>query len=150
MKRLPVVPFLMIASTLLAASDASAQASVASRIDSYIAPFAQAGHFSGQVLIAKDGKPIYEKAFGFANGELGVRNTLDTRIGIASITKSMTSIIVRKFYEEGKLTPETTVSKFIPDFPSGDKITVEMLRTHRSGILHRVMPPDRETIPYTS
>lgn len=150
MKGMPARPFFTIAFCLAAGSSASAQQNFATQIDSYLSPFAKAGHFSGQVLVARDGKPIYEKAFGFANAELGVKNTLDTRIGIASITKSMTSIIVRKLIEEGKIAPDNTVAKYIPDFPNGDKITVAMLWGHRSGIPHRVMPPDRETIPYTS
>ena len=120
-------------SLILTASTASTAAgqTTAQKIDAYIAPFAKAGHFSGQVLVAKDGKTIYEKAFGFANSELGVRNTLDTKIGIASITKSMTSVIVRKLLEEKAIALDNTVSKFIPDFPNGDKITVEMLWRHR-------------------
>jgi CubicO group peptidase (beta-lactamase class C family) len=139
-----------ISFTALLVSTANGQESIPARIDAYIAPFAKAGHFSGQVLVAKDGKTIYEKAFGFANSELGVRNALDTKIGIASITKSMTSVIVRKLIEEKTIALDNTVSKFIPDFPNGDKITVEMLWRHRSGIPHRVMPPENETIPYTS
>jgi hypothetical protein len=42
------------------------------------------------------------------------------------------------------------LSKYIPDFPNGDKITIEMLARHRSGIPHRVMPPEAEALPYSS
>src|SRR5687768_1582196 len=126
--------------SIAAPTSGSAQ-SFAARIDQYITPFAAAGHFSGVVLVARDGKPVYEKAFGFANAEHGVRNTRDTRIGVASITKSMTSVIVRRLVEERKLALDDKVSKYIPDFPSGETITVGMLFRHRSGIPHRVMPP---------
>ena len=127
-----------------------AQADVARRLDAYIRPFADAGHFYGQVVVARNGKTIYERAFGFANAELKVRNQLDTRIGIASITKSMTAIILLKLVDEKKVALTDPVSKFIPDFPNGDKITVDMLANHRSGIPHRVMPPEMETVAYTS
>ena len=140
----------VLALSFLTAATGFAQPSDAEKIDAFITPFAQAGHFSGVVLVARDGKPVYEKAFGFANAELGVANTLDTRIGIASITKSMTSVILRKLLEERKLALTDKVSKFIPDFPVGDKISVDMLFRHRSGIPHRVMPPEMETVPYTS
>lgn len=135
---------------LVPAENGNSQPSLADKLDAYITPFADAGHFSGVVLVAKDGKPVYEKVFGFANTELGVRNTLDTRIGVASITKTMTGVIVRRLLEEKKLSLADKVAKFIPDFPSGNKITVDMLFRHRSGIPHRVMPPESETVPYTS
>src|SRR5215212_4985790 len=139
-----------ISLTVVAASGAYAQADVVKRLDAFITPFAKAGHFSGQVIVARAGRPIYQKAFGFANVELGVRNEVDTRIGIASITKSMTGVILTRLLEQKKLSLEDHVSKFIPDFPNGEKITVQMLAEHRSGIPHRVMPPEMETVPYTS
>ena len=142
--------FRLLLIPLLFGSRLSAQGIEAEKIDAYITPFAKAGHFSGVVVVGRNGKPIFEKAYGFANAELGVLNTADTRIGIASITKSMTAVIVRRMVEEGKLAMTDPVSKFIPDFPQGDKITVDNLYRHRSGIPHRVMPPQAETVPYTS
>jgi CubicO group peptidase (beta-lactamase class C family) len=141
---------LVAALIALSASKGEAQSDVAAKIDAYITPFAKAGHFSGVVIAARGGQPLFEKAYGFASAELGVPNQLDTRIGVASITKSMTGIIVRKLLEERKLSLNDKLSKFIPDFPSGEKITVEMLFRHRSGIPHRVMPPEMETVPYTT
>jgi CubicO group peptidase (beta-lactamase class C family) len=62
----------------------------------------------------------------------------------------MTVVVLSRLVEENKLKLSDTLAKFIPDFPSGDKITIEMIRQHRSGILHRVMPPEMESVPYTS
>ncbi len=135
---------------LLPICSISPQASVAQQIDSYITPFARAGHFSGVVLVAQGGKPVYEKAFGFADVERGIINQLDTRIGIASVTKSMTAVILERLLEEKKLAMNDKLSKFIPDFPNSEKITVDMLANHRSGIPHRVMPPEMENTYYTS
>ncbi len=143
-----LLPSLLFA--LLAPLAVPAQGTEAERIDSHITPFAKSGHFSGVVVVGRGGKPILEKAYGYANAELRVPNAPDTRIGIASITKSMTAVIVRKMIEEGKLSMDDNVSKFIPDFPQGSRITVGMLYRHRSGIPHRVMPPENETVPYTS
>jgi len=129
---------------------ALAQTSKAKQIDAYITPFAKANQFSGVVLASENGKVIYEKAFGLANADFKIPNQLNTRIGIASVTKLMTVIILTRLIEEKKIAPEDKLSKYIPDFPNGEKITVQMLRSHRSGILHRVMPPEQETVPYTS
>ncbi len=119
------------------------------KIDDFIKPFADANHFSGVVLASKDGKIVYEKAFGLANVEHNVPNKVNTKFGIASITKGMTSIIFIKLIEEGKIKIDDKLSKYIPDFPNGDKITVQMIGRHRSGIKHRIMPEQEETIRYT-
>jgi CubicO group peptidase (beta-lactamase class C family) len=137
-------------SLLVSLSTARAQSPVSETLDNFIGAFAKAGHFSGVVLVARQGKPVYEKAFGFANAEHRVPNRIDTRIGVASITKPMTAVIVRRLVEEGRLSMNDPVSKFLPDFPGGGKITVGLLYRHRSGIPHRVMPPEMETVPYTS
>ena len=129
---------------------AAAQTPKAQEIDNYIKPFADANQFSGVVLAAQDGKIIYEKAFGFANADFKIPNRPDTRFGIASITKPMTGVILNRLIEERKIAPEDRLSKFIPDFPNGDKITIQLLRSHRSGIPHRVMRPEEESLPFTS
>ena len=113
-------------------------------------PFASSSQFSGVVLASENGKVIYEKAFGLANADFKIPNQLNTRIGIASITKYMTSVILNRLIESNKIAPADKLNKYIPDFPNGDKITIEMLARHRSGILHRVMPPEAEALSYTS
>ncbi len=121
----------------------------AKSIDEFVEPFAKAGHFSGVVLAEKDGKVIYEKAFGLANVEHTVGNRLNTKFGIASITKPMTTVVLLRLIEAGKISPADKLSKFIPGFPNGDKITIEMIGRHRSGIPHRVMSEEDETRPFT-
>ena len=129
---------------------AFSQSTTAKKIDDLIQPLAREGRFSGVVIASQNGAIIYEKAFGMANAELKVPNTTASRIGIASITKPMTAIILTRLIEEQKLTLDDKLSKFIPDFPNGDKITVAMLSQHRSGIPHRVMPAEEEARVYTS
>lgn len=126
------------------------QTDKAKKIDAFIRPFATANQFSGVVLAAEDGKVIYEKPFGLANADYKIPNQLNTRIGIASITKYMTSVILTRLAENGKIAGTDKLSKYIPDFPNGDKITIEMLARHRSGIPHRVMPPEMESVAITS
>ena len=52
--------------------------------------------------------------------------------------------------EGNKIALADKLNKYIPDFPSGDKITIEMLARHRSGIPHRVMSTEAESLSYTS
>jgi CubicO group peptidase (beta-lactamase class C family) len=134
----------------LLAQAAFAQLSKAEAIDAFMAPFVEAGQFSGVILAAENGRVIYEKAYGLANAEFDIPNQIDTRIGIASITKPMTVVILARLIEEQKIGLGDELARYIPDFPNGDKITIEMLARHRSGIPHRVMKPEEESLPYTS
>jgi CubicO group peptidase (beta-lactamase class C family) len=127
-----------------------AQSNKVKKIDEFIKPFAQSSQFSGVILASENGKVIYEKAFGLANADYKIPNQLNTRIGIASITKYMTSVILTRLVESNKIALADKLNKYIPDFPNGDKITIEMLARHRSGIPHRVMPPEAESVAYTS
>ncbi|MBK9154878.1 MAG: serine hydrolase [Chloracidobacterium sp.] len=151
MNRMRYVSILMIAAAAFVCTpDLNGQASKAKRIDELLLPLGKSGQFSGVVLASENGKVIYEKAFGMANAELKVPNAVNSRFGIASITKPMTSVILSRLIEAGKFGLEVKLTKFIPDFPNGDKITVSMLSTHRSGIPHRVMPPESETRRFTA
>jgi CubicO group peptidase (beta-lactamase class C family) len=127
-----------------------AQTDKARKLDEFITPFAKANQFAGEVLAVENGKVIYEKAFGLANADYKIPNQLNTRIGIASITKNMTSVILSRLIKSNKISLADKLNKYIPDFPNGDKITIEMLARHRSGIPHRVMPPEAESLAYTS
>lgn len=135
---------------LLLSSNGFAQSDKAKKIDELMAPFVTAQQFSGVVLAAEDGKVIYEKAFGVANADYKIPNQLNTRIGIASITKQMTGVVLNRLIEANKIALADKLNKYIPDFPNGDKITIEMIARHRSGIPHRVMPPEAESISYTA
>ena len=135
---------------LLLAQPYFAQSDKAKKIDQFISPFGTSNQFAGVVLAAEDGKVIYEKAFGVANADYNIPNQLNTRIGIASITKYMTYVILYRLIESNKIALTDKLNQFIPDFPNGDKITIEMLARHRSGIPHRVMPPEAESVTYSS
>ncbi len=88
----------------------------------------------GVFLIAKNGKPVYQKAFGKANLELDVNVSPESVFQIGSMTKQFTAIAVLMLEEQGKLHVKDPVSKYIADYPSGDKITIHHLLTHTSGI----------------
>ncbi len=88
----------------------------------------------GVFMVAKNGKIIYQKAFGKANLELDVNLTTENVFQLGSITKQFTAIAILMLEEQGKLDIKQTISKYIPDYPKGDSITLHHLLTHTSGI----------------
>lgn len=86
-------------------------------------------------LVAKNGQVIYKKAFGMANLELNVPMQPDMVFRIGSITKQFTAVAILQLMEQGKLSLQDEITKFIPDYPTqAYKITIEHLLTHTSGI----------------
>lgn len=95
--------------------------------------FAEVPDFSGVLLIAEKGKSVYHKSFGYRN--LDSREAMDTTsiFEFASLSKQFTSMIIMMLKEEGKLSYDDTVEKFIDHFPYPG-ITVRHLMTHTSGL----------------
>ena len=116
-------------------------------LDAYTRTLVDAGHLSGQLLVAKAGVVIAERSWGMAQRELGVPVTPETRMNIASITKPTTIVLTLQLLDEQKLALADRLDRWIPGFAAGDSITVEMLLQHRAGIPHRVTTERDETEP---
>jgi CubicO group peptidase (beta-lactamase class C family) len=87
------------------------------------------------ILVAKNGKPIYRKAFGKANLELNVAMKPENVFELGSITKQFTAVAILMLMDQGKLSLSDEITKFIPDYPTKNrKITVHHLLNHTSGI----------------
>lgn len=87
------------------------------------------------ILIAKNGKTIYRKAVGKASLELDVNMIPENVFMLASITKQFTAVAILMLEEQGKLSLNDPITKFIPDYPTlGKTITVHHLLNHTSGI----------------
>ena len=114
---------------------------VAERIDSYLQPYVQSGNFSGAVIAKVNGKTVFEKAYGFADRERKVPNTVKTRFHVASVSMQFTAAAVLRLVDEGKLSLDTRVGEFIPGSKGAEKITVRDLLTERSGL------PDINNLP---
>jgi CubicO group peptidase (beta-lactamase class C family) len=104
------------------------------KFDDYIHAYVRNGDFSGSILVAKQGHIIFHKSYGMANYELGVPNTERTKFHIASVSKTFTAAAIAVLEKQGKLKLSDPLSKWIPDFLNGEKITVEQMLTHRSGL----------------
>ena len=86
------------------------------------------------VLVARGDEVLYRGARGAASIELGVPLSPDQVFRLGSITKQFAAAGVLKLAEDGKLSLDDSLSKFVPGYPGGDKITVRMLLNHTSGI----------------
>jgi CubicO group peptidase (beta-lactamase class C family) len=92
--------------------------------------------FSGTVLVARNGKVLFEKAAGLANRESKSAVRLDTRFRLGSMNKMFTAIATLQLIEAGKLAFDDTIAKHIPEYPNKDlasKVTVRHLLTHTGG-----------------
>ena len=103
-------------------------------IDARVKEYVDAGLFTGVVVVSSGDKIMYDKAYGFADQALKVPNTTSTKFHIASVSKPITAAAILLLAERGKLSISDPVSKFVADFPNGDRITVEELLTHYSGL----------------
>ena len=104
------------------------------KIDELLKAYQQLGKFNGSVLVAEQGKILLEKGYGFKNFSDSSLNDPNTIFQIASVTKQFTATVILKLIELKKLALTDKLSKFYPDFPKGDSITIENLLTHTSGI----------------
>jgi CubicO group peptidase (beta-lactamase class C family) len=108
-----------------------------SELETYLDNFAKEDKFSGAVLVAKDGVPIFKKAYGMANKSTNAANTTKTKFNLGSNNKMFTSVAIAQLAERGKLSYDDTISKHLPDYPNksvADKVTIHHLLTHTSGM----------------
>jgi CubicO group peptidase (beta-lactamase class C family) len=109
------------------------------------------GQFNGLVLVAENGKIIYEKAFGKAIYEWNIDNTLQTKMEVASITKTFTALMVMQLIQQGKISLDGKVSDYLTAYPreSGTKITIDQLLRHSSGLQQDIgdFPPNTNNFP---
>ena len=86
------------------------------------------------VLVAKNGKIIYDKGYGYADLEHKVKISPQTKFRIGSITKQFIASGILKLQEDGKLSVNDKLSKYFPDFPRAGEVSIHQLLTHTSGI----------------
>jgi CubicO group peptidase (beta-lactamase class C family) len=121
------------------------------RIDRFLQQYVDSGQIGGAVaLVLKDGRVVYRRAVGWIDQESDRRMTPDALFRIASQTKALTSVAILSLVEEGKISVDDPVSRFIPAFahttvavktdtglvikPAARQITLRDLLTHTAGI----------------
>ena len=93
--------------------------------------------FSGVVLLSKDGQPLFEHAYGFADHAFSAPNKVDTKFNMASMTKVFTTVAILQLVERGEISLDETLAKALPDYPNQEaasKITIHELLGHKSGL----------------
>jgi D-alanyl-D-alanine carboxypeptidase len=97
---------------------------------------ARTGRFSGAVLVARHGTPVFSGAYGLANRETAEPNQLTTRFRMGSMNKMFTATAILQLVQAGRIKLDDPLGKFITDYPNKDvasKVTIHHLLTHTGG-----------------
>jgi len=107
------------------------------RLTKSLDSLAAADEFSGVFLLAKNGAPLFERAYGFADREARTPNTIETAFNLGSINKVFTQIAIRQLADAGKISVDSTLARAWPDYPNHEvaqQVTIRQLLQHRSGV----------------
>lgn len=127
-----LISILLLAS--LACSQVVAQNQDFSKLNQFLDSLEARHKFMGAVLLASEGKPVFERALGYADVAGEIKATPDTHYRIGSISKMFTTVLVLQAVEAEKLSLDQKLAEYFPQVPNADKITLSMLLQHRSGI----------------
>lgn len=107
-------------------------------LDAYLQTNTEKDLFSGVVLVAREGKPVFKKAYGMADRERNISNQVNTRFCIGSMNKMFTAVAIAQLVEQGKLSYDDLIGKYLgadwilPEV--GEKVKISHLLSHTSGI----------------
>lgn len=123
-------------------SETTDTVAIAARVEKYVSE----NGFSGTVLIAREGKPVFHRAYGLAYIPAQIEITPDAHFSIASVTKLFTSIRVLQLAAENKLSLSSSLVSYLPEMniPRDEEITIHHLLLHLSGL------PDEKDKVYRS
>ncbi|MBN1407947.1 MAG: serine hydrolase [Calditrichaceae bacterium] len=118
--------------------------SIDSKIDDLVKMYSNKDYFSGVVLYAKDGKIVYNKAFGLSNHEESINNTIETRFNIGSLNKDFTYVLILQLLSEDSLKLDDPIGQYIDDFDDNisKKVTIRHILRHASGFGDYGMHPE--------
>jgi CubicO group peptidase (beta-lactamase class C family) len=113
------------------------EAELVRRMGAALDSLSAAGQFSGVVVLARQGEPVFQHAYGLADREGRRPNDVETAFNLGSINKVFTATAIRQLAEAGKLDLDSTLARYWPDYPNADvarRVTIRQLLQHRSGI----------------
>jgi CubicO group peptidase (beta-lactamase class C family) len=120
------------------------QAELVRRMGTSLDSLASAGQFSGVALLAKNGVPVFQHAYGMSDRERRIANTVETAFNLGSINKAFTQIAILQLRAGGKLDLDSTLAVYWPDYPNQEvarRITIRQLMRHTSGIGGNIFDP---------
>jgi len=106
------------------------------KLDSLLDILGENNRFMGGLSIMHDGKEVYQKSIGFADVSRKLEADRKTKYRIGSITKTYTATLLMQFVEEGKLNLTDTLSSYFPEVANAQKITIDDMLRHRSGLFN--------------
>ena len=108
---------------------------VQKNLNNYIVTEMDYWDFSGVIRIIQNGQIIFETNRGYSNIEFSIKNTMETRFAVASVSKQFTAFAIMILYDKGLIRFDEKANRYLPSnmqLPSG--ITVHQLLSHTSGL----------------
>ena len=104
-------------------------------LEPYLREMERNNEFSGAVLVARDGSPVFSGAYGYASKRFKVANRLNTKFNLGSCNKAFTAVAIVQLFKDGKLSLDDPIGKFLDMFPPeiAEKVTIRHLLNMRSG-----------------
>ncbi len=107
---------------------------IPAKLEEFLDAYAKQYKFMGSALVAQKGKVLLRNGYGFRNDSIAAHNDANTIFQIGSVTKQFTSAVILRLQEQKKLSVKDKLSKYFTGLPHADKITIENLLNHTSGI----------------
>lgn len=110
------------------------QKNTQSNLAKYMQAQADVNNFSGTVLVKINDAVLFKQAYGLADYEWNIKNTIDTKFSLASVSKQFTAAAILQLVDKKQLALTDKLNVFFPDFPKGDSISIHMMLCHMSGL----------------
>ncbi len=125
---------LLFLSAISISSVAFSQNNIREKLGNYLDSLFVHHKVMGSFAFADKDQPTFLKVVGFSDVEKQQKANMNTQYRIGSISKTFTAVLVIKAVEDKKLSLQTKLSDFYPEIPNANKITIENLLQHRTGI----------------
>jgi len=108
---------------------------LATKAAEYMQARVRVSGFSGAVLVARGGQPVFRRSYGLANHEFSIPNMPSTKFRLGSVGKQFTAAAILLLEQRGKLKVTDPVGKYLPDWPKAwDEVTIHHLLSHTAGL----------------
>ncbi len=105
------------------------------KIDTYFSALTKLKKFNGVIYALKNDTEVIHKAYNLDSSKKSTTHiSIESQFDIHSVSKLMSHYLIVKFELDGKLNKNQTLNEYIPDFPKGNIITIDMLLNHTSGL----------------
>jgi CubicO group peptidase (beta-lactamase class C family) len=132
---------------LICLASGKSQDALRDQIDAYMTSKQRGNAFSGTVLVVHKGKTVFHKAYGWKDIQKKMLNDTNTIYRIGSVSKPITATVILQLVQTNLLQLTSRLSDFHPEFQRANEITIDMLLSHRSGIVDYLEIPRIQQTP---